>query len=497
MAAVLLTGCSKDQAAGKKKGSDANAATPVQVTAVKTGTIAQTVPITGSLAALEDVTLAAKATAPVSFVAVREGDFVHKGQLVIQQDITDLAANVRQDQAAIQADQAQVSQAQTNLEIQITQAKQAILQARATLNGAQQNYSKVKGGNRPQQIDEAQAQFLQAKANEENALIDLNRDNKLLQAGAIAQADRDTAQNTYNVDVQIRKNAEAALSLSKAGSQAEDIASALEQVKEQQTNLKTQIANEKQVEVRKGEIQAALATVAQGRAKLTFDQQQVDFASIRSPIDGIVASRLTEPGQIASPGTGLIRIVNVKTVYYEPTISESDFTGTTVGDSVSVHVDALPGRAYQGKVAAVYPAATSGSHEFSLRVTVANPKNEMRPGMFARGTLQTEVHRNVVIVPVAALLPLQSSYQANTSSVGDATGQTQLPPQQVFLVGPGNKAKAQPVKIGIVNDEQAEVTSGLKAGDQIITTGQASLQPDQNVKVVPASNSAETANASP
>ena len=330
---------------------------------MKLGTIANSVPVTGSIQALQDVQLAAKTTARVTEVTVREGDVVRAGQLIVQQDATDLIANVQQAQANVQAavanvasDQAKVSQAQTNYSLAVQQAKQNILLARAQVRAAQQNYSKLKGGNRPQQILQAQAQTAQAKANLDNAQITLQRNQTLFQQGAIAKADLDTATTTYNVDQALYKNALANQSLVQAGYQEQDVAQAQAQVQQQQANLQNAIANERNVAVRRDNITAAQAAlrqaqaqVAQAQATLRFNQQQVAFASIRSPIDGIVAARETEPGQIATVGTNLVRIVNVKTAYFEPTIAESDFAQTSVGDPVQVRSDALPGKVYLGQ----------------------------------------------------------------------------------------------------------------------------------------------------
>ncbi len=470
---------------GHHKGGGGQDSIPVTVASVQTGNIARTVSVTGSIAALQDVQLSARAAGRVTVVAAREGDLVRAGQLLVQQDATDLIANVQQQQANVLAAQAKLSQAHTNYQIGVTQAQQAILQAKAQVASAQQNYLKLKGGSRPQQVLQGQASVAQAQANFQNAQTNLQRYQTLYQQGAVAKADLDTAQTTFNVDQQLLKNAQASLSLTQAGYQQEDISAAQSQVRQQQANLANAVANEKNIALRRDDILAAQASVAQAKAQLTFAQQQVANASIRSPIDGIVAARETEPGQIASPGTNLLRVVNVNTVYYEPTVSETDFVQTHVGDPVQVQVDALPGKSYGGRVVAVYPAASASNRVFSLRVNVPNPTNDLRPGMFARGSVQTEVHRNVVLVPVTALVTVQqSALQVNTSSSGDATGGASLPPQQAFIVGPGNKAVARPLTLGIISASKAEVVSGLKAGDSLITTGQNLVQPGQAVSVI-------------
>ena len=102
--------------------------------------------------------------------------------------------------------------------------------------------------------------------------------------------------------------------------------------------------------------------------------------------------------------------------------------------------------------------------------------------MFARGTLLANVHKNVVVIPVSALVPVASDITV-ASSEGTATGGTNLPPQQVYLLGPDNKAVARPVKTGIINGSRAEITSGLAPGDTLITVGQGQLRPGQAVKV--------------
>ncbi|MGI4790783.1 MAG: efflux RND transporter periplasmic adaptor subunit [Janthinobacterium lividum] len=502
---TTLVGCGHKQSAaggGKSGAAGPNAPVPVEVASVTRGTIAASVQVTGSIAALQDVQLSARVSGRVTAVNYREGQVVRAGQIIVQQDATDLQANVNaakanvsQAQANVSSNIAKVSQANTTYLLEVQTAKQAVAQARAQVANANQNYLKIKGGSRPQQVLQGKDQLLLAKANLDNALITLNRDKSLLAQGAIAQSDLDTAQTNYTVEAQTYANQQQAYSLTVQGNQSEDIAAALASLQQQQANLQTAVSNQVTVQLRRDDItaaQAALqqakAAVVQQQATLAYDQEQVYYTAIRSPIDGIIATREVEPGQIASPGTNLMRIVNVKTVYYEPTISETDFSETTVGDPVIVQVDALPGRDFNGIVKAVYPAASSGSRQFTLRVAVPNPTNELRPGMFARGTLLANVHRNVIVIPVSALEPIQSDATVASTSEGTATGNTSLPPQQVFLVDANNKAVVRKVGTGIVTATQVEITQGLKPGDSLITVGQGQLLPGQPVKIESTAN---------
>ena len=500
---VPLSGCGKKDAKTGPPGVGApGGAVPVQVATVQTGTITQSVPVTGNIQALQDVQLSARAAGRIVAVNFREGQKVSAGQIVAQQDTTDLEANVRQAQANVAQAQsnvasnnAKLSQAKTNYTLQVQTAKQAIAQARAQVASSNQNYKKVKGGSRPQQILQAKSQVLLAKANLDNAQTILTRNSTLYKQGALAKADLDTAQTNYTVQQQTYKNAQQALSLTEAGAQTEDVAAALAQLQQQQANLKTAIANEQQTAVRQDDITAAQAAVTQAQAAvrqqqatLAFNQQQVANAFIRSPINGIVAAREVEPGQIASPGTNLMRVVGLGSVYYEPTISETDFSSIQIGNPVNVQVDALPGHKYVGKVTAVYPAASATNRVFSLRVTITDPGHELRPGMFARGGIVTQVARNATLVPANALVPLASTsgFQPNTSSNETIADGTQTSAQQVVIIGPDNTAQPQAVKIGIQNQKQAQITSGLQPGQTIVVVGQQGLKQGQKVAVVDA-----------
>ena len=495
-----LTGCSgkkdKSAQAGKTPGiGDPGGSTPVQAAVVQNGTISALVPVTGDLKALQDVQISAKTSGRVTFVVGREGMPVKAGELLVQQDATDLQANVQQAQANVASAIAKLSQARTNYTIGVVNAKQAVALARAQVAAANQNYLKVKGGSRPQQVLQGKNQVELAKANLDNALTVLNRNKSLYAQGALAKADLDTAQTNYDVQVQTYQNAQASLSLTVEGSQVEDIAAALAQLQQQQSNLANSIANEQNIEVRRDDIVAAQAAVAQAKATLAFNQQQVANASLHSPIDGIIAERDVEPGQIASPGSNLLRVVDVHSMYYEPSISETDFAATQVGNPVQIAIDALPGKTYLGKVKTIYPATSGTDRTFGVRVTLDDPGGELRPGMFARGDIVTKVARGVPVVPATALIPVAAplGFVPNSSSDAPIAESTQSPPQQIVVVGPGNVARIRPVKVGIETQQQAQILSGLEAGERIVTVGQTGLREGDKLAIIDDGDTADKA----
>jgi HlyD family secretion protein len=496
LAAVALAGCGQKAGGGGGGGwgggeggkpgvGDPGGAVPVQVASVQRDTIQQEVPVTGNLVALQDVQLSAKAAGRVVAVYAHTGDRVHAGQLLVKQDATDLDANVRQAQANVLSAQARVSQAISNYQIQQTQAQQDVVNAKARVDAAQENYLKVKRGLRPQEVLESENAVLSAQASRDNALTVLNRNKKLFDQGALAQADVDQAQTNYDVAAAQYKNTQAALEIAREGNRQEDVAAALEQVTQAQTAYETSLANRKQVSVRRADIVASQAAVVQAQATLAYNQQQSDNASIKSPIEGFVASRTTEPGQIASPGTTLLRIVNVDSTYYQPVVSETDLANITVGTPVNVRLDAGGGRVYQGHVTAIYPSASTSDRTFTLRVSISNKDGLLRPGMFARGSIVTRVDKDVPVVPATALVPdaANQGYVPNAASDAEIGNGLQQIPQHVVVVGEGDKALLRSVHIGIATMDKVEIAGGLQPGERIVVVGQRNLHSGDKLAV--------------
>jgi hypothetical protein len=104
--------------------------------------------------------------------------------------------------------------------------------------------------------------------------------------------------------------------------------------------------------------------------------------------------------------------------------------------------------------------------------------------MYARGSITTKVAKNVIVVPLSALVPqsIGSGFSSEETSTGIATGTTVLPPEMVYVIGPNNTTTTQNVVVGIVGGTRAQIVSGLDVGDLIIVKGQNQLSSGQTVK---------------
>ncbi|HEX5324479.1 MAG TPA: biotin/lipoyl-binding protein, partial [Capsulimonadaceae bacterium] len=286
---ILAAGCKGKQANQQKQAGPPP--TPVEVTPVSTTTIENAVPVTGSIQTLYDVALAAQITGQVTFVQVREGDSVKKGQLLVQIDPTVAEQTVQQDQAAVLNDQAKVQQAQTQYEQSITNANVAILQAQQQLTAAIANLQKTKFPNQPQQLAQVKDQLIQQQANFQNAKSFYAREEQLYKEGAIAASDYDNAYTQYKTQEALLNNYQQAYNLAMKGGRSEDIKAAQQVVSEDEAAVKNAKANAGQVRVNKEAIAAAKATVKQAQATLAAAEKQLQYTKIYSPINGVVSQR--------------------------------------------------------------------------------------------------------------------------------------------------------------------------------------------------------------
>lgn len=477
---TLGSGCGKKGSGGEQTGQAGGAAgkpaagqaaaqqaTPVTVTPAAEQTVTRTVPVTGSVAALQSVTLSPKQSARVVSVAGREGAPVRAGQVVVQQDTSDLQNQMETAQANLQAAQAKLTQARTNYNLQVTTSATGVQNARAALKAAQANLALAKQPQRTEQIRQAQIAVQQAQANYDRAVADRKRYDYLVQQGAAAQATLDQYVTTEAVQKANLQNAQESLKIAQTGGRTEQVQASQESVRQAQIALQQAEANVAQNQARQDDVRQAQAAVAQNQAQLDIARQALADASIRSPIDGVIATRATEPGQQAAPGTSVITVVSLKTVYFQAQVPETQLESLQEGQPVDVSVDAYPGRVFRGKVTRVFPTGSTSSRTFNVRVDIANDAGLLKPGMFARGQVITQ-RRKGVVIPKDALVAANSEGTAF----------------QVFVASNGGTtAQKRAVKIGVTTPTTAEVLSGVQPGDQVITTGQDGLKDGAPVRI--------------
>lgn len=185
-----------------------------------------------------------------------------------------------------------------------------------------------------------------------------------------------------------------------------------------------------------------------------------------SPITGVVTARMFDPGDVYSPGVGaILTVMQIDRVKVQVNISETYFTQVKVGMKVDVKLDVYPDQVFEGRVSLIHPALDATTRTFVAEITINNPSQKLRPGMFCRVTLNFgKVDR--VLVPDIAVQKQVGTNQRYLFTVKDGV------------------AKRHVVELGQIVGKNYEILSGVQAGADVIVAGGQKLLDGTQVEVV-------------
>lgn len=186
---------------------------------------------------------------------------------------------------------------------------------------------------------------------------------------------------------------------------------------------------------------------------------------LRSPVSGVVTARNYDRGDMYAMAGPIFVVQQITPVKILVGISEKDYTRVHKGDRVSITVDAIPGRTFEGKVGRLYPTVDPMTHTFTVEVVVPNSDRALRPGMYARVEVVFDVNHSIV-VPDSAVLKQQGSGQ-----------------RAVFVLQDDNTAKYTVVTLGRHFDRHYEILEGLSEGDKVIISGNTGLRNGDKVEL--------------
>jgi HlyD family secretion protein len=225
------------------------------------------------------------------------------------------------------------------------------------------------------------------------------------------------------------------------------------------------------------DFESARLSYEQARQQCVVQQQNVQkaktnlgYATITAPIDGVVLSKEVEEGQTVASAmttpTLFIIAQDLTDMRVIADIDEADIGGVRDGQRVTFTVDAYPDDVFNGEVTQVRQEATTESNVVTYEVVISAPNNDLKlkPGLTANVTIYTSEKHGVLAIPSKALrfAPAEAML-AEDESIEDCQA-----PQKVWKQE-GKVFKAIAVTTGTTNGTLTEITSGLKAGDEIIT----------------------------
>jgi membrane fusion protein (multidrug efflux system) len=211
--------------------------------------------------------------------------------------------------------------------------------------------------------------------------------------------------------------------------------------------------------VAKSEFDVADAQYKQAMAEVASIKATLEKKHVRAPFDGRVGIRQVNVGQYVSPGSPLLPLQKLDPIYVNFSVPQRQLASLAVGQKVMLNVDAAEAGTFEGAVSAINSEVDPATRNVTVQATVANPKEILRAGMFARVELELPQTESVVVVPATAIA--YASY-GNTvfivENMKDAEGKEYLGVRQ------------QPVNVGTARGDLVAV-SGVKAGEQVVTSG--------------------------
>jgi HlyD family secretion protein len=244
-------------------------------------------------------------------------------------------------------------------------------------------------------------------------------------------------------------------------------------------------------EVEKARYQAALEQVDQAKASLKRAQDDLSKTTLFAPMSGTISELNKEVGEIALGSQFqedvIMVISNLSGMEALVDVDENDIVSLSIGDSAKIEVDALPDMVFKGTVSEIANSAKISGQgtsdqktEFEVKIELADPGDKLRPGMTASSEIITEVHEQVLTVPIQSVT-IKTLEQLNVGKAqkhegvaiaDDSSKQNFVPDKDGFIevvwVIENGKTVAKQVKTGIQSDTHIEIREGLLENDEIV-----------------------------
>jgi RND family efflux transporter MFP subunit len=223
-----------------------------------------------------------------------------------------------------------------------------------------------------------------------------------------------------------------------------------------------EVVSQQDYDQSKTALEIAQNQLQQAQANLALNENQMNYAYIKAPFNGFIGTLSVTLGEVVSPGVPLLSVADLSNVLVVINLSDSYIGRVTRGKKVNLTFTAYPGEVFQGTVSQIAPVADSATKTFPVKIFLANPGNKFKAGMLAEVKFNFNERKNVVKIPVDAVV----------DEVGN---------KSVFTVEKDTAARKS-VSLGITDGTMVEVLSGLTGNEKIVVMGQNNL--DDGLKVV-------------
>ena len=215
---------------------------------------------------------------------------------------------------------------------------------------------------------------------------------------------------------------------------------------------------------------AAVANADQAKAQADNIRATIAKKTIRAPFSGRLGIRQANLGQILREGDPIVTLQSLDPIYVDFTLPQQQLSQLHHGLPVRVTGDPLPGETIQGRITAISPQVDAETRNIKVEATVANRDEKLRPGMFVNVAVGLPLRQKVLTIPATAVL--YAPYSDSVFVVEEGKGRKG-----------GKVLRQQFVRLGEKHGDFVAVTSGLREGESIVSTGVFKLRNGQSVVV--------------
>jgi membrane fusion protein (multidrug efflux system) len=213
----------------------------------------------------------------------------------------------------------------------------------------------------------------------------------------------------------------------------------------------------------------AVAAADQMKAQADNIRTIINKKTIRAPFNGHLGIRQVNLGQMLREGDPIVTLQALNPIYVDFTLPQQQLRQVRLGLAVRVTTDALPGETLPGRITAINPLVEADTRQIKVEATVDNSGNKLRPGMFANVAVGLPDRQTVIAIPATAVL--YAPYGDSVFIVEDAADKK------------GKVLRQQFVRLGVKRGDFVAVSSGLKAGETVVSTGVFKLRNGQSAVI--------------
>ncbi len=211
----------------------------------------------------------------------------------------------------------------------------------------------------------------------------------------------------------------------------------------------------------RSELDTAEAQYKQAVAQVNEFRAVIDKKTIRAPFSGRLGIRLVNLGQILSQGDAIVDLQALEPIFVDFSLPQQDLARLKEGLAVQVTTDVLPDEILTGRITTINPGVDPQTRNIRVQATMANPNAELRPGMFVKVSVLLPDRETFFVIPATSIL--SAPYGDSVFVVDNVTDEKSGKPGLVL--------RRQVIRTGVKRGDFVTVTTGLKEGETVVTTG--------------------------